>query len=63
MEIVYAILLTAGLVGGNPTYTQVAPPEEMTINECLKQARELNYTDNTGYVIVCVPRKEPPVES
>ena len=63
MEIVYAVLMTVSFATGTPVFTQATPHEEMTINQCLKDAREINYSSNTEYVLACVPKKEAPRES
>lgn len=60
MEMVFAIVFQ--IISAN-TYLQIAPPEQMTINECLEQAREMNFGNSHEYVMVCSPNKEPPRES
>ena len=64
MEIVFAVILM--IVSNNPdgttNFTDVAGGvSEMTINECLKASREVN-TSDTSYVMICVPKKEAPIE-
>lgn len=58
LTIVYAIILTmAGLdQTGNVNFRQEVAPKEMTLDECMKEAKQMNVDPKARpYVMVCAP--------
>lgn len=65
MELVYAVIFAIAGVdpsSGGMILQDLNKTTTMPVSECLKQAREINYTPDLGYVMLCTPVKDAPVE-